>query len=103
MENNEKLEYLEKFKIIKEKILNEIKNYQDKIRHLNEALEEINITLCKANGHTFTMWEEKENLFLDRDYYYERECTVCGKKEQITTEPNEYCYMFAGKKYVKKK
>lgn len=53
-------------------------------------LNKVNSTICELEGHSFGDWEEHERLYLDRSYYYDRICSVCGRKETTHEEPNEY-------------
>ena len=52
-------------------------------------LHEINEGICQMQGHNYTDWEEHEGI-LDRSWYYTRECTICGKKEQVDTMPKDF-------------
>ncbi len=52
-------------------------------------LQEINKGICQLQGHTFTNWEEHDG-FIDRSWYYARECKICGKKERSEYEPEEF-------------
>lgn len=54
-----------------------------------QQLKEINEGICQIQGHTFSNWEEHEGI-IDRSWYYTRECTICGKKEQSDYEPENY-------------
>lgn len=51
--------------------------------------KDINEGICQIQGHSYTDWEEHEG-FLDRTWYYTRKCTICGKKEQIDSMPEDF-------------
>lgn len=87
----------------KKYINSKIKDYKMKLDALYSLLEIVNEDICKVQGHSFTMWEENADRFLDRSWYYERQCSICGKKEIITEEPDNYVWKDeSGKVYRKK-
>lgn len=75
---------------LREEIIESIAKYSNMIDSKKQELKDINNQMCSIFGHEFTAWEEKESRFVDRDWYYERHCLVCGKSEQTTVTPEEY-------------
>jgi len=61
----------------------------DELRKINEAI-------CEVQGHTYSNWQEHDG-FIDRTWYYTRECEICGKKERVEDEPLEYREQKKGK------
>jgi len=60
-----------------------------KLEQRQVELRKINEMICVVNGHSFTEWKEHEG-FLDRSWYYTRNCEDCGHIERRDDEPIEY-------------
>ncbi len=87
----EKKEELKKYLFnLRKKTQNQINNYNKKEKIKQKKLTEINKQICLAYGHNFTPWEEKEDKYLDRSWYYTRICQICGKMENSEDEPKDY-------------
>lgn len=93
--NSEEKNIVESLFKLRDKVTKQIQKENIKINELESNLFDLNKTICKYMGHTFTPWEEKADKYLDRSWYYERQCTICGKKEkkdyleQIDLEENK--------------
>lgn len=80
----------EKMLKLRKKTQNSITSYNTRIALKNEELDKINEFICLNFGHEFTPFEEKEDKHVDRMYYYERECGICGKIEIERNQPANY-------------
>lgn len=89
-QKKQSLELKQKLMLLRNKDINSIAAYNKKIEAKRRELDEINTQICSIFGHEFTEWEEKEDRYLDRSWYYDRHCTICGKQEHTYTEPDEY-------------
>lgn len=54
-----------------------------------DELRNINKKICEIQGHTYTDWKEHDG-FIDRSWFYTRECEICGIIERVDYEPAEY-------------
>lgn len=86
----ETLELKRKLFKIRSGTINSIKSYSNKIDKKRKELDDINEQICEIFGHTFTSWEEHEDKYLDRSWYYTRKCEICGKEERLEDTPDEY-------------
>lgn len=76
--------------MLRGKIIKSIASYNKKIVLKQDELSEVNNQICLIFGHDFTPWEEHEDKYLDRSWYYDRQCMICGKEEKIDNPPIEY-------------
>lgn len=74
---------------LRRKALKLVDNANKTLQKRCNYLKEINESICKIQGHNYTDWEEHDG-FLDRTWYYTRECQMCGKKERVDDEPLEF-------------
>ncbi len=80
--------------------LNTIEDHRNLILINQTALKKIQSAICDLNGHheTSDNWELKEG-HIDGDFYYVKECKICGYEEKTKREPKEY---EATRKIIKK-
>ena len=74
---------------LRKRALRLVDNANRNLERRKDELRQVNEMICFVKGHTFTDWKEHDG-FLDRTWYYTRECEICGKFERVEDEPIEY-------------
>lgn len=89
-EKKQRQETIEQLLKLRKRTIKLINSAHKTLSKRRNELKTINEGICQIQGHSYTDWEEHEGIFLDRTWYYTRECTICGKKEQVDTMPNDF-------------
>ena len=87
--DNNKEETIKQLLVLRKRAIRLVDNANKTLQKRCSDLKSINETICKVQGHTYTDWEEHEG-FLDRSWYYTRECEFCGIKERVENEPVDF-------------
>ena len=88
-EKKQKQETIKQLLKLRKRAIRLIDSANKTLSKRQNELKDINEGICQIQGHSYTDWEEHEG-FLDRTWYYTRECTICGKKEQVGTMPEDF-------------
>lgn len=75
--------------VLRKKTIRLVDSAKKTLQKRCDYLSEINNAICEVQGHSYSDWEEHAG-FLDRSWYYTRECLICGKKEMVDDDPFEY-------------
>ena len=75
-------EILTKLLVAKTKTESSLVRMRKQLDIRKNELNDINKTICKIAGHVWTPWVERDG-FLDRSWYYTRECACCGKGDTV--------------------
>jgi len=86
---NGKEDALRALYVLRQRAFKLVDNASINLQKRCSELRNINNKICEIQGHTFTDWKEHEG-FLDRSWYYTRECEICGKTERVDYEPKEF-------------
>lgn len=87
--NKNREEIIKQLLTLRKRAIRLVNNANKTLQKRCAELKSINETICEVQGHTYTDWEEHDG-FLDRTWYYTRECELCGKKERVEDEPVEF-------------
>lgn len=87
--NNNRKETIKELYELRKEVLRSVKDANMILQKKSDELRTINETICGLQGHTYTEWIEHDG-FLDRTWYYTRECVICGAKVRVDDEPSEF-------------